>query len=95
MAKTGAHALDPRGLILEAFRIEGIVIEEARAIFLDWVLGLAPGEDPARAAEALIAYHAAPEGHPMTALLREAARRGAARAVRSGGRAGRIARDRG
>ncbi|MCL5775386.1 hypothetical protein M1105_00040 [Limibaculum sp. FT325] len=92
MAKAGAHALDPRGLILEAYRMEGLAIEEARAIFLDWALGLSVGEDPRIAAAAVLAHHGAPEGHPMTALLREAAERAPARASRSGGRAGRASR---
>lgn len=91
MIKTGAHALDPRGLILEAYRMEGLRIEEARAIFLDWALGLPAGEDAHAAAQALLTYHGAPEGHPMTVLLSEAATRRDARAPRrSGGRAGRI-----
>ncbi|MBK0398008.1 hypothetical protein H0I76_02295 [Limibaculum sp. M0105] len=92
MAKTGAHALDPRGLILEAYRMDGLTIEEARAIFLDWALGLAAQEDPRAAAQALLAHHGAPEAHPMTRLLREASDSAEAAPRRSGGRAGRIGR---
>jgi hypothetical protein len=38
-------ARDPRALIREAFRIDGIVIEECRGIFLDWALGVPDGDD--------------------------------------------------
>ena len=32
---------DPRGLLFEAYRIDGITSPECKTIFLDWVLGLA------------------------------------------------------
>ena len=32
---------DPRGLLFEAYRIDGITSHECKTIFLDWVLGLA------------------------------------------------------
>lgn len=73
--KAGAHPMDPRGLILESYRMEGLAVEECRAIFLDWALGLDAALDPREAAMQLLAHHGAPEGHPMTALLREAADR--------------------
>jgi hypothetical protein len=88
--KAGAHPLDPRGLILEAYRMEGLAVEEARAIFLDWALGLDAALDPRTAAVALLAHHDGPADHPMTALLREAASAPAAGgAGRRGGRRGR------
>jgi len=40
MARKGAHPDDPRALIAEAYRIEGLGPEDARAIFFDWALGL-------------------------------------------------------
>jgi hypothetical protein len=66
--------LDPRGVIREAYRIEGIGAESCRSIFLDWALGLPAGIDATDAALALLARHqpAAPD-HPMTAVLRESA----------------------
>jgi hypothetical protein len=64
---------DPRGLIREAYRIEGIGAADCRSIFLDWALGLPAGIAAAEAAAALLAHHAPPADHPMTALLREAA----------------------
>ena len=43
----GDPRLDPKGLIREAYRIEGITAAQCRSIFLDWALSLpdttAPG----------------------------------------------------
>ncbi|NKX46008.1 hypothetical protein [Roseicyclus persicicus] len=80
---------DPKGLIREAFRIEGISPEECRSIFVDWALSLAAA-DPRPALGALLARHAdAPAGHPMIAVLREGlADEPAPR--RRGGRAARV-----
>lgn len=62
---------DPRGLIREAYRIEGIGAEECRSIFLDWALGLPVELSTARALKRLIAeYGGAAPDHPMTAILR-------------------------
>ena len=81
-------ALDPKGLIREAYLIEGIAEPECRSIFLDWALGLPPGEDPASAITALLKRHGE-AGHPMTRVLTEGL--GApARTGRRGGRMGRI-----
>ncbi|MCB1358937.1 MAG: hypothetical protein KDK53_21355 [Maritimibacter sp.] len=66
------HACDPRGLIREAYRIEGIGAQEARTIFLDWALTRpdSPGEKEQIAA-LLAAYGADAPDHPMSAVLRE------------------------
>ncbi len=80
---------DPRELIREAYRIEGIGPADCRSIFLDWALGLPAGTPPAEAAAALLAHHAPPADHPMTALLREAAGGPAGRGRRRGGPRGR------
>ena len=37
---------DPRGVIFEAYRIEGITGPDCRSIFLDWALGLNTDLDP-------------------------------------------------
>ena len=66
--------LDPRALIYEAYRIEGIVAADCRSIFFDWALGVAPGRDMAADAAALLRhYEAEAPDHPMTAVLREGA----------------------
>jgi len=88
MTRKGAHPDDPRALIAEAYAIEGLSVQEARAIFFDWALG-APGEAAAEAAARLLDHHGdAPPDHPMTALLREASG-GPASPARRGGRRGR------
>ena len=75
MSKPDTHPLDPRGLIREAYRIEGIGPEDCRSIFFDWAMGLAPGIDPGEAAATLRGvYAASADDHPMTVLLDEAIR---------------------
>lgn len=81
---------DPRGLIREAYRIEGITEGECRSIFLDWALGR-EGEDRSADIDALLALYrdGAPE-HPMTRVL-EQARAAPPRPKRRGGWRGRRA----
>lgn len=74
MRGSGKHPCDPRNLIHEAYRIEGIGAEECRAIFFDWAVGLDTGMDLTDAAGRLHAdLGAAHPEHPMTKLLAEAA----------------------
>ena len=81
--------LDPRGLIRESYRIEGISGPECRSIFLDWALGAVAGADPKMQITALLAhYREAYPDHPMTQVLRE----GLAEATPSKRRGGRKAR---
>jgi hypothetical protein len=63
---------DPKGLIFEAYRIEGITTEECRTIFLDWALSLPDGSDSRKALQDLLEHYApqAPD-HPMAAVMRE------------------------
>jgi hypothetical protein len=75
---------DPRGLILEAYRME-LGPEDCRTIFLDWALGQ-PGAGPAEIAELLARYGARQPEHPMTAILRAAAEAAPAPARRGGSR---------
>lgn len=81
--------IDPKGLIAESYRIEGIKLGECRSIFLDWALS-APDGDAARAQiDALVARHAeAHANHPMTQVLNEALKP-AEKTGRRGGAAGR------
>lgn len=63
--------LDPKGVIGEAYRIDGIGEGECRSIFLDWALSVPEGHEVRAVLEALIARHApANPDHPMTAVLR-------------------------
>lgn len=84
---------DPKNLIYEAFRIEGITQGECRSIFLDWALSLGVDIPPREAITRLIARHSptAPTEHPMLQVLIEG--RGAATSTgRRGGRAARLMR---
>lgn len=91
--KPTANDMDKRDLIGEAFRIEGIGAEDCRSIFFDWALGLESGQNPAQAARFLLDFHKAPEGHPMTLLLAQAAE-GSHTPRRRGGRLGGTRSDR-
>jgi len=62
--------LDIKELILESYRIEGIVIEECRSIFLDWALSLMDGQDVQEAIVVMLErYQADNPDHPMTQVL--------------------------
>lgn len=63
---------DPKGLIYESFRIEGITKAECRTIFLDWALSLPIEQETGVTIRALLARYG-PEhpDHPMTAVLNE------------------------
>lgn len=63
---------DPKGLIRESYRIDGISSPECRSIFLDWALSFAVGCDPKPLIEALLVqYGEAFPDHPMTDVLRQ------------------------
>ena len=63
---------DPKGLIHESYRIEGITLAECRSIFLDWALSLPAERETGEAIRLLLDRHgtAAPD-HPMTSVLQE------------------------
>lgn len=82
---------DPKGLVREAYAIEGITLPECRSIFLDWALSIAAGTDPHEAMRALLAHYGPGRGdHPMTRVLTDGLVPGTA-PKRRGGRAARIA----
>ena len=68
----GNPRIDPKGLIHESYRIEGITAAECRSIFLDWALSLPDGQTPAQALDQLLVRYGtdAPD-HPMTQVLRQ------------------------
>lgn len=85
--------LDPRGLIREAYRIEGITEKDCRTIFLDWALGHPRADDMAALLPDLMEqYGTAEPEHPMTAVIREGLEKSAA-PVRRTGRARRRSQD--
>lgn len=64
--------LDRKGLIYEAYRIDGISESECRTIFLDWALSLPLEVDTATTIRALLArYQPDHADHPMTGVLTE------------------------
>jgi len=64
---------DPRGLIHESYRIDGITEAECRSIFLDWAIGVPIGADSTRYVQKLYGqYGAQHPDHPMTTVLRSA-----------------------
>jgi len=67
--KKGDPERDPKGLILESYRIDGISPGECRSIFLDWALSLPVGADTPTALRGLLAeYEVSHPGHPMKGL---------------------------
>lgn len=88
MAIKGNLDIDPRGLIFEAYRIEGITTQDCRVIFLDWAMKEA-GDDIRVKLDSLLAeYEAANPDHPMNAVIRE----GLAQPQRRGRRGGALGR---
>ena len=63
---------DPKGLIFESYRMEGITKAECRTIFLDWSLSLPMEQETGTAIRQLISkYGAVNPEHPMTEVLKE------------------------
>jgi len=62
---------DPKGLIYEAFRIEGITKPECRTIFLDWALSLGPERETRTALLQLIETYGSDPVHPMSEVMNE------------------------
>lgn len=81
---------DPKGLVRESYRIEGITDGECRSILVDWALSL-PLDAPMRdALRTLIAEYAlsAPD-HPMSKVMEEGLM-APEKPRRRGGRAARV-----
>ncbi|WP_068116860.1 hypothetical protein [Tropicimonas marinistellae] len=78
---------DPKGLIREAYRIDGIGERECRSIFLDWALSVAGTVESRAALDVLLKRYAdARPDHPMSAVLREGMADGRPAARRGGWR---------
>lgn len=87
-------ACDPRNLIRESYRIDGITEAECRSIFLDWALELSGAALPGHVEACLSLYAIERQDHPMTTILQEAQnsapspkRRGGRRTRRANGTA--------
>lgn len=65
-------ASDPRGLIFEAYKIDGISSEDCRSIFFDWALGLHSDCDAFKEVITLKDIYVKDNpGHPMNQVLKE------------------------
>lgn len=62
---------DPKGLIFEAYRIEGITKPECRTIFLDWALSLGSDREVGTALRTLLEVYGTDPAHPMSEVLSE------------------------
>ncbi|SMX32033.1 hypothetical protein [Octadecabacter ascidiaceicola] len=80
--------LDPKGLIEESYKIEGISTAECRSIFLDWALSY-QGVSAVGIAALLARHGLGTDHHPMTITLREGLLAPHA-PKRRGGRRGRV-----
>ena len=81
---------DPKGLVRESYRIEGITPGECRSIFMDWALSIPVGRSVPDAVRVLIATYALTEPeHPMSTVLQQALTQPDA-PRRRGGRIGRL-----
>lgn len=64
---------DPKGLVRESYRIDGITPGECRSIFVDWALSIPVGRSVPDAVQVLIATYGVGEpAHPMSKVLSEA-----------------------
>ncbi|MEO0485018.1 MAG: hypothetical protein AAF092_03795 [Pseudomonadota bacterium] len=79
------QSVDPKGLIREAYKIEGITGGECRSIFLDWAINVPAEADTLEQVQFLLgSYGADAPEHPMTETLKAALDR----PVRTGRRGG-------
>ncbi len=63
---------DPKGLMREAYRIEGINDSQCRSIFLDWALGVPQEADTQGLIKDVLAkYGPDNPDHPMTDVLQQ------------------------
>ncbi len=86
----GNLKVDPRGLIFESYRMEGISVQECRAIFLDWALGLASGDMETALGDLHDEYVAKSPDHPMSGLIKAGLNAEKTRQGRRGGRRGKL-----
>lgn len=85
----GELACDPRGMIYEAYRIEGISEPECRDIFLDWALRAPDGDMQDYLEIFMRHYGQAHPDHPMTQVIKSGQQAHQSSKRRRGGRAGR------
>lgn len=88
MVFKGNLDIDPRGMIYESYRIEGISVEECRMIFLDWALEAAQIDMRDKLQSLIDEYGNANPDHPMTSVILEGMKK-SSQSGRRGGSSGR------
>jgi hypothetical protein len=68
---TRNDSIDPKGLIEDAYDMEGLTAGECRSIFLDWALSVPTDVDTRVLIGALLTRHGESQDHPMTQVLRD------------------------
>ena len=64
---------DPKGLVRESYRIDGITPGECRSIFMDWALSIPVDASAPDAVRVLLTTYGVPQpDHPMTTVLHQA-----------------------
>ena len=64
---------DPKGLVRESYRMDGITAGECRSIFVDWALSIPVGRSVPDAVRTLLStYGQEDPDHPMTSVLHQA-----------------------
>lgn len=86
----GNLEIDPRGMIYESYRIEGISLEECRMIFLDWAMNTPQGDMQAYLRELLEEYQSGNAEHPMTQVITDGLKTSGSVGKRRGGRTARL-----
>ena len=67
------YSIDPRNLIFESYRMDGVGEAECRSIFLDWAIGVPMDEDSTDHVQRLLTLYGPDHpDHPMTHVLRAA-----------------------
>ena len=87
----GNLKIDPRGMIYEAYRINGITLEECRMIFLDWAMHTPQGDMIPYLQQLLDEYEVKnPSAHPMTQVIKAGFKTAESAGKRRGGHLARV-----
>lgn len=71
-SRMAPHSADPKGLIKEAYNIEGISEKDCRSIFFDWTFGTEEDKNMTDLVKSLHQYYSEKyPSHPMTKVLAE------------------------
>ncbi len=85
--------IDARGMIHEAYCIDGITEQDCRTIFLDWAMFALDSPPVAEQLERFLqVYGADNPDHPMTQVIRQGLDQSNRKTGRKGGRMGRLKR---